>query len=81
MDIHNLNHIFNHQRIALIGITPNSKIVGGKIYSNLVGGCFRGVAQITPENPRMIAVFRRHGFEIKLDPTGSVVEVVKTLRG
>ncbi|HEX7401162.1 MAG TPA: hypothetical protein VF369_03195 [candidate division Zixibacteria bacterium] len=54
MDIHNLNCIFNPQRIALIGITPNSKIVGGKIYSNLVGGSFREVAQTTPDNPWVI---------------------------
>jgi acyl-CoA synthetase (NDP forming) len=54
MDIHNLNRIFNPQRIALIGITPNPISVEGKIYSNLVGGSFRGVAQTTPDNPRMI---------------------------
>ena len=38
------------------------------------------MAQTTPDNPRMIAVFKRYGFEIKLDSTGTVVEVVKTLR-
>jgi acetyltransferase len=54
MDIHNLNHIFNPQRIALIGVTPNPKSVGGKILSNLVGGGFRGV--VYPVNPGSEAV-------------------------
>lgn len=43
MNIHNLDSIFNPQRIALVGVTPNPNSVGGKVLSNLVNGGFRGV--------------------------------------
>ncbi len=43
LDIHKLDRIFKSQRIALIGVNPNSKSVSGKVLSNLVGGGFRGV--------------------------------------
>lgn len=57
MDIHNLNHIFNPQRIALIGVTPNPKSVGGKVLSNLVGGGFRGVVYpVTPTNEAVLGI-------------------------
>ncbi len=57
MDIHNLNHIFNPQRIALIGVTPNPKSVGGKILSNLVGGGFRGVVYpVTPTSEAVLGI-------------------------
>lgn len=42
-------------------------------------GMKRIVAQTTSDNPRMIAVFRKRGFEIKTDASG-LVEVSKTLR-
>lgn len=54
MDIHKLDRIFKPQRIALIGVTPNPKSVGGKVLSNLVGGGFRGV--VYPVNPTSEAV-------------------------
>ncbi|MDZ7375075.1 MAG: bifunctional acetate--CoA ligase family protein/GNAT family N-acetyltransferase, partial [candidate division KSB1 bacterium] len=54
MDIHKLDRIFKPQRIALIGVTPNPKSVGGKVLSNLVGGGFRGV--VYPVNPSSEAV-------------------------
>ena len=57
MDIHNLNHIFNPQRIALIGVTPNPKSVGGKVLSNLVGGGFRGVVYpVTPTSEAVLGI-------------------------
>ena len=43
MSIQTLDKIFKPQRIALVGVTPNPKSVGGKILINLVGGGFRGV--------------------------------------
>lgn len=43
MNIHNLDRIFKPQRIAIIGVTPNPKSVGGKVLINLVTGGFRGV--------------------------------------
>lgn len=54
MDIHRLDRIFSPQRIALIGVTPNPKSVGGKVLSNLVGGGFRGV--VYPVNATSEAV-------------------------
>ncbi|MGB8656604.1 MAG: acetate--CoA ligase family protein [Candidatus Zixiibacteriota bacterium] len=54
MDIHHLDRIFNPHRIALIGVTPNPKSVGGKVLSNLVGGGFRGV--VYPVSPSSEAV-------------------------
>lgn len=54
MDVHRLDRIFNPQRIALIGVSPNPKSVGGKVLSNLVGGGFRGV--VYPVNPTSEAV-------------------------
>lgn len=43
MNIHNLEPIFNPQRIALIGVTTNPNSVSGKILINLVSEGFRGV--------------------------------------
>jgi len=43
MNIHNLDPIFNPQRIALIGVTTNPNSVSGKVLINLVSGGFRGV--------------------------------------
>ena len=43
MDVHNLGHIFNPTRIAVVGVTQNPNSVGGKVLANLVGGGFRGV--------------------------------------
>lgn len=37
------------------------------------------VAQTTSDNQRMIAVFQKRGFEIEVDPTSSMVDVVKPL--
>ncbi len=54
MDVHKLRRIFNPARIALIGVTPNPKSVGGVVLSNLVGGGFQGVAY--PVNPDSEAV-------------------------
>ena len=49
MSIQTLDTIFKPQRIALVGVTPNPKSVGGKILINLVGGGFRGVVYpVTP---------------------------------
>jgi len=54
MDIRNLDKIFKPYRIAVIGVSPNPKGVGGKILANLVGGGFRGV--VYPVNPLQEAV-------------------------
>ncbi|MCI0495140.1 bifunctional acetate--CoA ligase family protein/GNAT family N-acetyltransferase [candidate division KSB1 bacterium] len=54
MAMNKLDRIFKPQRIALIGVTPNPKSVGGKVLSNLVGGGFRGV--VYPVNPTSEAV-------------------------
>ncbi len=54
MSIRNLDKIFKPQRIALVGVTPNPKSVGGRILANLVGGGFRGV--VYPVNPASEAV-------------------------
>jgi len=43
MDIPTFDRIFKPQRIALIGMSPNPKSVGGRVLANLVGGGFRGV--------------------------------------
>jgi acetyltransferase len=43
MNIHNLDPIFNPQRIALIGVTTNPNSVSGKVLINLVSGGFQGV--------------------------------------
>ncbi|MGA2823674.1 MAG: acetate--CoA ligase family protein, partial [Bacteroidales bacterium] len=43
MNIHNLDPIFNPQRIALIGVTTNPNSVSSKVLINLVSGGFRGV--------------------------------------
>lgn len=53
-DIHNLDHIFKAQRIALVGASPNPQSLGGKLLANLVGGGFRGV--VYPVNPTREAV-------------------------
>jgi acetyltransferase len=54
MNIHNLDPIFNPQRIALIGVTTNPNSVSGKVLINLVSGGFRGV--VYPINPDKEAV-------------------------
>jgi acetyltransferase len=54
MNIHNLDPIFNPQRIALIGVTTNPNSVSGKVLINLVSGGFRGV--VYPVNPDHEAV-------------------------
>ncbi|MEI6898462.1 MAG: CoA-binding protein [Bacteroidota bacterium] len=54
MNIHNLDPIFNPQRIALIGVTTNPNSVSGKVLSNLVSTGFRGV--VYPVNPDHEAV-------------------------
>ena len=43
-------------------------------------GLKRIVAQTTSDNPRMIAVFQKRGFNIHFDPRTSLVEVAKDLR-
>lgn len=43
MSMQTLDRIFKPQRIALVGVSPNPKSVGGKILLNLVSGGFRGV--------------------------------------
>ena len=42
-------------------------------------GLKRFLAQTTTDNPRMIAVFRKRGFDIEIDPATSLVEVSKAL--
>ncbi len=54
MSIQTLDKIFKPTRIALVGVTPNPKSVGGKILINLVGGGFRGV--VYPVSPVSEAV-------------------------
>lgn len=54
MDVHNLGHIFNPTRIAIVGVTQNPNSVGGKVLANLVGGGFRGV--VYPVNAEAEAV-------------------------
>jgi acetyltransferase len=54
MDIRNLDRIFKPCRIALIGVTPNPRSVGGRVLNNLVGGGFRGV--VYPVSPTSEAV-------------------------
>lgn len=54
MAIQMLDKIFKPRRIALIGVSPNPKSVGGKILTNLVGGGFGGV--VYPINPTSEAV-------------------------
>ena len=43
MSMQTLDRIFKPRRIALVGLSPNPKSVGGKILLNLVSGGFRGV--------------------------------------
>jgi acetyltransferase len=54
MDISRLDKIFKPQRIALLGLSPNPKSVGGRILANLVGGGFPGV--VYPVHPTLEAV-------------------------
>ncbi|MBN1356215.1 bifunctional acetate--CoA ligase family protein/GNAT family N-acetyltransferase [bacterium] len=54
MNIHRLEPIFNPERIALIGVTPNPKSVGGFVLRNLVGSGYRGA--VYPVNPNAEAV-------------------------
>ncbi|MFA5137800.1 MAG: bifunctional acetate--CoA ligase family protein/GNAT family N-acetyltransferase [Elusimicrobiota bacterium] len=42
-------------------------------------GVRRVVAQTTSDNPRMVAVFRKRGFRMEMDPQSSLVEVSKEL--
>ena len=49
MNVHHLGRIFEPTRIALVGVGPNPKSVGGKVLSNLVGGGYAGV--VYPVNP------------------------------
>ncbi|MCK6482221.1 MAG: bifunctional acetate--CoA ligase family protein/GNAT family N-acetyltransferase [Planctomycetes bacterium] len=42
-------------------------------------GYRRVVATTTPDNPRMLAVLRRRGFDLRPDPTGGTVDVEKAL--
>ncbi|MGB9893895.1 MAG: CoA-binding protein, partial [Candidatus Saccharicenans sp.] len=53
-ELETLDKIFKPQRIALVGVTPNPKSVGGKILSNLITGGYRGV--VYPVNPAVEAV-------------------------
>ncbi len=54
MDISGLDKIFKPRRIALLGLSPNPKSVGGRILANLVGGGFAGV--VYPVHPTLEAV-------------------------
>ena len=54
MNVHNLDSVFNPQRIALIGVTTNPNSVSGKVLINLVSGGYRGV--VYPVNPDHEAV-------------------------
>lgn len=57
MNIHNLDSIFNPQRIALIGVTTNPNSVSGKVLINLVSGGFRGVVYpVNPENEAVMGI-------------------------
>ena len=57
MNTHKLNKVFNPQRIALIGVTPNPKSVGGKVLSNLVVGGFRGVVYpVNSDNEAVLGI-------------------------
>jgi len=42
-------------------------------------GIKKVVAVTTADNPRMIAVFRKRGFDIRIDPESQVVEVSKDI--
>lgn len=53
-ELETLDKIFKPQRIALVGVTPNPRSVGGKILSNLITGGYHGV--IYPVNPTVEAV-------------------------
>ena len=57
MNIHNLDSIFNPQRIALIGVTTNPNSVSGKVLINLVSGGFRGVVYpVNPDNEAVMGI-------------------------
>jgi acetyltransferase len=57
MNVHNLNSIFNPQRIALIGVTTNPNSVSGKVLINLVSGGFRGVVYpVNPDNEAVMGI-------------------------
>lgn len=57
MNIHNLDPIFNPQRIALIGVTTNPNSVSGKVLINLVSGGFRGVVYpVNPDNEAVMGI-------------------------
>lgn len=54
MESQALDKFFKPQRIALVGVGPNPKSVGGRILANLTGGGFRGV--VYPVSPTAEAV-------------------------
>ena len=54
MSTRNLDLIFKPQRIAIMGITPNPKSVGGIVLSNIVRSGYSGV--VYPVNPQYEAV-------------------------
>jgi acetyltransferase len=54
MDFRTLDKIFQPQRLALIGLSPNPNSVGGKVLANLIGGGYKGV--VYPVNPTSEAV-------------------------
>jgi acetyltransferase len=57
MNVHNLDPIFNPQRIALIGVTTNPNSVSGKVLINLVSGGFRGVVYpVNPDNEAVMGI-------------------------
>ena len=75
MDIHNLDKIFNPQRIALIGVTTNPNSVGGKVLSNLIGGGFRGVVYpVNPDNESVLGIQCYHNvFDLPKTPDIGVI--------
>lgn len=54
MSIKNLDHLFNPQRIAVIGASENDKSVGYHIFKNLIGRGYKGI--VHPINPTMRGV-------------------------
>lgn len=54
MIVKSLNKIFKPERIALIGVSNNSKSIGGIVVNNLIGSGFEGVIYMV--NPRHEAV-------------------------
>lgn len=84
MNIGTLDMIFKPRRIALIGVTPNPKSIGGLLTDRCIEiarrwGVRRVTAVTTTDNPMMIAVFERRGFHIVRNLESSLVEVSKDL--